>query len=632
MKIQELVQDEINRIVKLLQETQSTDGSWRFCFESGPITDAYMIILLRSLDIREESLIRKLAERIASLQQANGSWKLFNDEKDGNLSATIEAYYALLFSGYHNQINPHMLSAKQFILSKGGITEADPLTKVILSATGQYPWQEHFHIPIELFLLPPTLPVSFYDFVGYARVHVAPILVLADQQFTITTERTPDLSDLYVSQTYRVKRKDIHADLKGQHHRFFIDSIKQFIQQLSSLPSHVHSVALQYAERFMLDRIEPDGTLYSYASSTFLMIYALMALGYSKHDPIIQKAIEGLKTLICRTNGYTHLQNSTSTIWDTALLSYAIQEAGVSPRSLTIQKANQYLLSRQQDRYADWSLRNPGVVPGGWGFSDINTINPDVDDTTAALRSLSRIATEDETILKAWHRGINWVLSMQNEDGGWPAFEKNTDKEILTWLPFDGADSIFTDPSSADLTGRTLEFLGHYTSVNDDYPSIQKGIHWLVKHQEEDGSWYGRWGICYIYGTWAALTGLQASGISLYHPSILKAVHWLESIQNSDGGWGESCYSDIDKQYTPLGVSTPSQTAWALDALIAVSTKPTDAIIRGITYLIKAKDQQHWTFSYPTGAGLPGGFYIHYHSYRYIWPLLALAHYQQKFK
>ncbi|MNZ97931.1 Sporulenol synthase [compost metagenome] len=220
---------------------------------------------------------------------------------------------------------------------------------------------------------------------------------------------------------------------------------------------------------------------------------------------------------------------------------------------------------------------------------------------------------------------------MQNNDGGWPAFEKNTDKVFLTWLAIDGAKSAATDPSEADLTGRTLEYLGGFAGLDIRHDRIKRGASWLIKHQEKDGSWYGRWGICYIYGTWAALTGLKAVGLSSEHETVKKGAKWLLSIQNPDGGWGESCRSDRLQLYWPLGESTPSQTAWALDALIAVHQKPTSAMQKGVQRLMTALHEDKWTSAYPTGAGLPGSFYIHYHSYRHIWPLLALSHYREKY-
>jgi len=619
---------QINRMAQELLQRQSPDGAWRFCFENGTVTDALLIIVLRSLEIRDEALIGRLHRRILSKQERNGAWKLYHDEKDGNLSATIEAYYALLYSGYSHLTDEAILNARRFILSRGGLHAADSmLTKVILACTGQYPWPTTLRIPLELLLLPSSFPVSFYDFVGYARVHFTPVLVMADRRFALKTTDSPDLSDLFAHRPFG------NAEMANDspQTRALLSEIAAGLRKLTSFPGQLHRQALQRAERFMLDRIEADGSLYSYASATTLMIYALLALGYPNRHPVIMQAVQGLKSLVCADGEHILVQNSTSTVWDTALISHALQESGVAAASNPIRQAGAYLLSRQQRKRGDWSIRNDNPVPGGWGFSDINTINPDVDDSTAALRAIDRLTDKEPGYEEAFSRGLNWVISMQNDDGGWPAFEKNTDKKMLTWLPIKGADAVTIDPSTADLTGRTLEFLGNKADLDMRHTFIQRAVQWLVRHQEANGSWYGRWGICYVYGTWAAITGMLAVGAQPDHQSVVKGVEWLKSVQRADGGWGESCDSDRLKRFVPLSVGTPSQTAWALDALIAVSAEPTPEIERGIDFLLRSLQRSDWTVSYPTGAGLPGIAYIHYHSYKYIWPLLALSRYTKKF-
>ncbi|RDU37234.1 hypothetical protein DRW41_10070 [Neobacillus piezotolerans] len=233
----------------------------------------------------------------------------------------------------------------------------------------------------------------------------------------------------------------------------------------------------------------------------------------------------------------------------------------------------------------------------------------------------------------AWKLGVRWVLSMQNGDGGWPAFEKNTNNKLLMLLPVQKAEYLLTDPSSADLTGRTLEFLCNYTSLPKSDPAVKNGVRWLVQNQKKDGSWYGRWGICYIYGTWAAVTGLRAAGIFPSEKVLARAAGWLKGIQNADGGWGESCLSDSAGKYVPLGASTLVDTAWAVDSLIALAGRgrPTEEINAGVVYLLENLGSVDWPEDYPKGQGMAGDFYNHYHSYRYIFPLLALAHYRAKF-
>lgn len=627
MDVKQSVNQEIARLTQLARERQSPDGLWQFCFESGPMTDAFMIIVLRTLNMDDKRLIRWLAERIASKQDEDGSWKLYRDEQEGNVSATVEAYYALLSSGLYNKHDQRMLDAKRFIISAGGLHKVGTLTKAMLALTGQIPWPWYFKFPVGILLLPSSFPLNFFDFSAYARVHLTPIFTAADCNFSIRAKGMPDLSELIVKHV-RVSEEERQAQAYMQS---LLQPIKRWIASLPHLPQHIHALALHRAEQYMLSRTEKDGTLYSYASATFLMIYALLALGYPKNHSLIKRAVHGLKTLTCHTDGYLHLENSTATVWNTALLSHSLQTAGLPATDPMIQSAGKYLLSRQHHRYGDWAVHNPNVAPGGWGFSDINTTNPDNDDTSAALRAIRRLSKRHPTYQDAWEKGLNWLMSMQNDDGGWAAFEKNTDKTLLRNLPIPGADAAATDPSTADLTGRALEFLGRDVKLTTNHRFIHRGIEWLFRHQQQDGSWYGRWGICYIYGTWAAVTGLTATGVSPDYPVIQKAVRWLTSIQNADGGWGESCSSDVKKRYVPLGASTPSQTAWAVDALIAVHEKPTPAIERGIRYLVESGQKTDWTVSYPTGAGLPGQFYIHYHSYRYIWPLLALGNYRRKF-
>lgn len=619
------VQPEINRLTAILQNSQGKDGSWHDPFETNIVVDAYMIILLRVLEINDEKLIQSLVKRIESKRE-NGVWKLFADEKDGNLSLTTEAYYALLYSGLKNKEDPDMRKARRFILEKGGLKQTKMFTRLMLTVTGQYKWPLLFPIPIEAVLLPPTFFVNMFDISIYARVHFMPIVLLGEKKFQVKGVNAPDLSDLHQS------RSSDHEweEMRSNGYRSLFSSLQTSTAALIGLPSKLKSLAVDSIEQYMLNRLEPDGTLYNYFSSTFFMIIALLSLGYSKKDPVIIKAVEGLKAMASSIDGQVHIQHTTANVWNTALISYALQESGLSSSTPSIKKATAYLRKKQHVKYGDWVIHNPNTAPGGWGFSDLNTINPDVDDTSASLRALHPVFVSNPDHHNSWERGVTFLLSMQNDDGGFPAFEKNVDNELLSVLPVEEAKYILTDPSTPDLTGRALEFLCKYAGLQMPNRSIKKAADWLLLHQEKDGSWYGRWGVCYIYGTWAALTGLAASGYST-NPAISRAVKWLKSIQHQDGGWGESCYSDIKKKYVPLGTSSLTQTAWALDALIAVSAKPSASIEKGIAYLIREGKKNDWTTSYPAGQGLANFLYIHYHSYQHIFTLLTLAHYREKY-
>jgi sporulenol synthase len=631
MNTKDLLDEATRSLVQRLLQLQDADGAWRLCFESGTLPDAYMIIITRALQMEEQQQqLKQWCDRILSRQTESGAWRLYADETEGNLSATVECYLALLYSGMYQASDEPLLRAEQYIVSRGGLKAVSSLlTKVLLAVTGQQPWPRSLLLPIELLLIPKEAPISFFDFVGYARVHIAPALVLADQRFVLRSPSPPSLSHLLIRQQPErayVKQHDTRDKSS------FLQLVQEQLLKLGGLTERLRHRAVQEAERFMLQRLETDGTLYSYASATFLMIFALLSLGYPPKHPVLQQAYRGLLGLPGVCGKHPHVQNCTSTVWDTSLISHALQAAGVSASHPAIARASAYILSRQQRKLGDWHHRNPNPYGGGWGFSDINTINPDVDDTSAALRALKQLRAA-KPYQEAWNLGLYWLLTMQNDDGGWPAFEKNTDLTMLTWIPMEHAADVAIDASSADLTGRTLEFLGTHAGLSAKHSFVQRGSEWLVSHQEEDGSWYGRWGICYIYGTWAALTGLAAVGIEKDSKAVRRGTKWLLSIQHEDGSWGESCRSDEVKHYVPLSFGTPSQTAWALDALIAVHDHPTPEMVKGLAALaaFQKLDPHAEACAYPTGAGLPGFFYTRYHSYSYIWPLVTLANYKRKY-
>ncbi|MBS2968781.1 squalene--hopene cyclase [Metabacillus sp. KIGAM252] len=610
---------ELLYLTEKLKKEQLPNGSWSYLFETGIKTDCFMIVLIKALRLNKPDLLNSLSERIARKQERDGSWRLFHDQEEGDLSTALEAYYALLLSGHYEETAPQMIAAKRFIIAKGGMRKAGLFTRIMLALTSQEEWPSLLTIPIEAILLPKNFPVNIYDLSVYGRANLIPILTAAANKFKIKIEGSPDLTGM------QGNREEPLETYRSSEWRGLFGMIGSGVQLMAGGPGSLRKDALKKAETYMLHRLEQDGTLYSYFSCTFLMIFALMSLGYDREHPVITKAIQGLINMAAVTPEGLHMQYTTAHVWNTSLLSYALQEAEV--RSPMIHKANRYLLSKQNFQYGDWVIHNPDAAPGGWGFSDINTMNPDIDDTAAALRAIKSEAAENSQCREAWHKGLQWLLSMQNGDGGWASFERNAAPPYVHFVPIEKAEFIISDASSADLTGRTIEFLCRYANLNPENTAVKKGIRWILDHQETDGSWNSRWGICYIYGTWAAVTGLAAAGYSENDASILRAKKWLQQHQNSDGGWGESCKSDIMNHYVPLGTSTLTHTAWAIDALLSCSKEITPSVERGIRCLISHMRKKDWTSQYPKGQGFAGQFYIHYESYDFVYPILALSRY-----
>ncbi|PGS49688.1 prenyltransferase/squalene oxidase repeat-containing protein [Bacillus sp. AFS041924] len=619
MDLENSVVRNIEERIKRLRTKQDEDGSWEYCFEGSLMTDSFMILLMNDLEYKNQKVMDGIIDRIINLQHPNGAWKLYEDEKEGNLNATVQAYIALLISKKYTKEQSSMKKAEKFIRENGGIKKTHFMLKVILATHGLIEYPKLFYFPMSYFLLPDKMPLSLFDLSNYARVHLVPMILCINKRFKVKLD-----DDLTIDHLLETSEVDWFYEERGSFYQFLLEEGKK----LASYPLYFHQKGYEKAKRFILDRIETNGTFYSYATSTFYMIYALMALGYETTSSVIQNALEGLLSYAADTEAGIHIQNSPSKVWDTALLSYAIQEAGYKINDPIVSKSIQYLMKKQQNMIGDWSVHAKNLTPGGWGFSDVNSFIPDNDDTGAALRAIARYAMDQPNIQKEWLKGVHFLLGLQNIDGGWGAFEKNVNNKWLTYVPIENAKDAIIDPSTADLTGRVLEFIGHYTSISNDDPIVKKTVDWLLKNQKSNGSWYGRWGICYIYGTWAAITGLRAVGVPKNHAAIKKAEKWLVSIQNEDGGWGESGHSLVKGSYVSLKYSTPSQTAWAVDALLSIRNKEDEVIRKGIKFLTTQSDLTNKALSYPTGLGLPGQFYIHYHSYNEIYPLLALAHFK----
>ncbi|WP_178930267.1 terpene cyclase/mutase family protein [Bacillus altitudinis] len=607
------VNEYIDELHMQVERRQREDGAFIFCFEGPIMTNAFFIMLLKAVGDPDQQLIHQLAEAIHAKQNEDGSFSLYHDQS-GHLTATVQGYCGMLASGRFQKDEPHMEKAAQYIRSKGGLKNVHFMTKWMLAVNGMHPWP-YFYAPLSFLLIPTSFPLHFYHLSAYARIHFVPMMIALNKRYT-SHAAFPSLAHLDENMS-----KNPFDWFMAREERS-TDDFLMYMRSYTALDSRLDFFGYEAAKRYMFDRLEKDGTLYSYLSATIFMVYALMSLGYSSGHHLIQKAVRGMKRLVTSCQGKIYAENSTSTVWDTALVSYASQRAGRKREDPMIMNSFTYLLDRQQMKKADWAVHNRHAAPGGFGFSHINTNNPDCDDTQIVLKAIPK-----EYAPLQWKRGYDWLLSMQNRDGGFSAFEKNQDHFLLRHLPLESAEDAAIDPSTPDITGRVLHLIG-LEEKDTASPSIlrqkDRCVKWLIDHQEKNGSWFGRWGVCYIYGTWAALTGLKAAGVPSSHPAVQKACRFLKQIQLEDGSFGESCKSAELKTYVPLPFGTVVQTAWATEALLQYEKANNAAILKAVSFLVNHHHTEEAMY-YPVGIGLPKQFYITYHSYPFVFPMMACS-------
>ncbi|WP_414834815.1 prenyltransferase/squalene oxidase repeat-containing protein [Bacillus altitudinis] len=607
------VNEYIDELHMQVERRQREDGAFIFCFEGPMMTNAFFIMLLKAVGDPDQQLIHQLAEAIHAKQNEDGSFSLYHDQS-GHLTATVQGYCGMLASGRFQKDEPHMEKAAQYIRSKGGLKNVHFMTKWMLAVNGMHPWP-YFYAPLSFLLIPTSFPLHFYHLSAYARIHFVPMMIALNKRYT-SHAAFPSLAHLDENMS-----KNPFDWFMAREERS-TDDFLMYMRSYTALDSRLDFFGYEAAKRYMFDRLEKDGTLYSYLSATIFMVYALMSLGYSPGHHLIQKAVRGMKKLVTSCQGKIYAENSTSTVWDTALVSYASQRAGRKREDPMIMNSFTYLIDRQQMKKADWAVHNRHAAPGGFGFSHINTNNPDCDDTQIVLKALPK-----EYAPLQWKRGYDWLLSMQNRDGGFSAFEKNQDHFLLRHLPLESAEDAAIDPSTPDITGRVLHLIG-LEEKDTASPTIlrqkDRCVKWLIDHQEKNGSWFGRWGVCYIYGTWAALTGLKAAGIPSSHPAVQKACRFLKQIQLEDGSFGESCKSAELKTYVPLSFGTVVQTAWATEALLQYEKANNAAILKAVYFLVNHHHTEEAMY-YPAGIGLPKQFYITYHSYPFVFPMMACS-------
>jgi squalene-hopene/tetraprenyl-beta-curcumene cyclase len=591
---------------------QSAGGWWKGELQTNVTMDAEDLLLRQFLGIRGVAETEASAAWIRAQQRDDGTWATFYGGP-GDLSTSVEAYVALRLAGDPPDA-PHMAGAAEFIRQSGGLEASRVFTRLWLALFGLWPWDRLPALPPEVILLPPWFPLNIYDFACWARQTIVPLTVIAAHR---PVRPLPFGVDELRGGTPPPGRRP-PSGWEGRFER--LDTVLHGYERrpLRGLRRR----ALRRAEEWILHRQEADGSWGGIQPPWVYSLIALHVLGYPLDHPVMVAGLGGLDGFTVVEDGMRRLEACQSPVWDTALAAIALTDAGLAPGDPALVRAADWLLGEEVRTRGDWAVRRPGLDPGGWAFEFANDHYPDVDDTAEVVMALRRIAHPDGDRLEgAVARGARWAEGMQSGDGGWGAFDADNTRALCTRLPFCDFGEVI-DPPSADVTAHAVEMLA---GERGGGAAAGAGVEWLWRHQESDGSWFGRWGANHVYGTGSVVPALVAAGVRRSDPRLRRAVRWLEEHQHDGGGWGEDLRSYRDPAWRGRGEPTPSQTAWALLALQAAGERG-PALERGMAWLI---DHQRadgtWDEPWFTGTGFPGDFYINYHLYRQVFPLMALG-------
>lgn len=610
----------------LLNEQDREEGFWIAELEANTTLTSEYIMFQHYMGIRDKGKERKAVQSLLGTQQPDGGWNIYYGGPS-DLSTTIEAYFAMKLTGACME-EPCMEKAKKFILQNGGILKSRVFTRIFLALFGEYPWSALPVMPVEAILLPNAAYVNIYELSSWSRSVIVPLLIIYGKKPVVAINETARIPELYVEPE---EERDYSMPFEGfklSWKNFFIamDKCMKIIGKFPWKP--LRSKAMKKAEAWILQHQDHSGDWGGIIPAMMNSIIALKCLGYDQNSPIIKKGLQAIANFRIETTDSLSLQSCISPVWDTAITLNALLESGMPADHPDLVKAGNWMLEKQVRVKGDWRVKNPNAEPGGWAFEFVNEHYPDNDDTAEVLRALNRIKfPEQEKAKKEMDRGFRWLMSMQSENGGWGAFDKDNTKKILNEIPFADLESLL-DPPTSDVTARILWMLGDF-GYDKNFPPAKAAIGFLKRNQEYDGAWYGRWGVNYIYGTFLALQGLKAIGEDMNQGYIQKAVNWLKAHQNEDGGWGETCESYRDPSLRGQGKNTASQTAWAILGLLVAGECDSSFVKRGVDYLLRMQnDDGTWDENEYTGTGFPKYFFIKYHMYRNNFPLLALSSYR----
>lgn len=610
---------------------QDAAGWWQGEDESNQTLDAQYIFLLHYTGLlarpEYQDKARRLANWIRRTQRPDGTWAIYYGAP-GCLSVTTEAYTALKLMGDPADA-PHMVKAREFIRSKGGPAKARVLTKFELALLGELPWEACPSIPVQFILMPGLTRFNIYELAYWARVCTVPLAVLADQKKVVPVPPGRGIAELYPEPPSRKHLYEDHDPPLVSWGNFFLtaDKVLKWADRRGVLP--LREVALRRAERWILEHQDDSGDWGGIFPAIANSLLALYVRGMSVDHERFKKGLAALERFEWPdpARDETHIAPCVSPVWDTAWTVLGLIESGLSPDDPAIKRALRWLAGMQIRRKGDWAVKAPNVQPGGWAFQFYNDFYPDTDDSAVVIMALMNAGADLPDKPAVIERGVRWITGLQNADGGWGAFERDVDDVVYNEILYNDEKNML-DPSTVDVTGRILEMLGHLGVSRRD-PVVQRAEAYVRREQEPDGKWWGRWGVNYIYGTWSVVRGLAAIGVGPDDPAMEKAADWLERYQQADGGWGESCASYLPGREAETCTPTASQTAWAIMALIACGRARSEAVERGVRWLLDHQTEHGlWEEDEFTGTGFPNAFYLKYHMYPCYFPVLALGAYR----
>lgn len=618
----------ITKAQDYLFSLQQDDGHWCAYLESNVTITAEAVLLYKIWGIDNQKPLHKIEHYLRSKQCSHGGWELYYGD-GGDLSTSVEAYMALRLLGV-SVYDGALERAKKFILSKGGISKSRIFTKFHLALIGCYDWRGVPSIPPWIMLLPNNPFFTIYEMSSWARSSTVPLLIVFDRKPVFAIEPRIKLNELYSegieNVIYEMPRNGDWTDIFGQ-----LDNLFKLAEDWNLVP--FKDEGIRAAEKWIIEREEVTGDWAGIIPAMLNSLLAFKALRYHVNDPMVARGLQGVENFAMETHDDYFVQACVSPVWDTTWSLRALVESGIAPNHPNLVKGGEWLLHKQILDYGDWVVKNPHGKPGGWAFEYENRFYPDIDDSCVVMMTLHQLQLPDENLKReAILRCLRWVESMQCNNQGWAAFDINNDADWLNYLPYADLKAMI-DPATADITARVLEMVGS-CDLSMSASRVQNAIGYLIRQQEEDGSWFGRWGVNYIYGTSGVLSALAVIAPKVEKNIIQKGINWLVSCQNIDGGWGETCESYKNVALKGKGNSTASQTAWALIGLLdggnSIKCLPEDSIKKGIEYLLSQQTNEGtWEEKEFTGTGFPGHFYLNYHLYRHYFPLIALGKYQK---